>query len=301
MTTNSEREALSALTSALAAIVTMTTKDEHFNANVLPRDLVMEWVAKAAEAMDVWHKSLHSRAHTTEVEEAVMPDWADEYDRGRFTDAVKFLAGFGFLVTANTTPEAVDSEAVKAWQAMTNEARRMQARHLDCHEGDVYHAMQSLCAKFGSRNNSPMLEDIATANSAEGKVVPEAVIIDAMEHLPNNRAATRHEMIRAFALALSATAREKMVVDEELTKDAARWRYLVAENNKGGLHGKYLICWYDPKGDGYCSTNGVSMNGKDDQAIVRIIDAAMLNATASTPTPIDSPKRSTRDTRGLHL
>lgn len=129
------------------------------------------------------------------------------------------------------------------------------------------------------------IAELATANSAEGKVVPEAVIIDAMEHLPNNRAATRHEMIRAFALALSATAREKMVVDEELTKDAARWRYLVAENNKGGLHGKYLICWYDPKGDGYCSTNGVSVNGKDDQAIVRIIDAAMLNATAKGNAP----------------
>jgi hypothetical protein len=29
------------------------------------------------------------------------------------------------------------------------------------------------------------------------------------------------------------------------------------------------------RGEGYCSTNGVSVNGKDDQAIVRIIDAAI--------------------------
>lgn len=62
-----------------------------------------------------------------------------------------------------------------------------------------------------------------------------------------------------------------------MAKDAERWRYLVAENNKGGMRGKYCICWYDPKGDGYITTSGLSCDGKDDQAIVRIIDAA-LNA-----------------------
>jgi hypothetical protein len=37
------------------------------------------------------------------------------------------------------------------WQRMTAEARALQARHLDKHEGDVYHAMQYLAVKFGSK------------------------------------------------------------------------------------------------------------------------------------------------------
>ena len=57
-------------------------------------------------------------------------------------------------------------------------------------------------------------------------------------------------------------------------EDAKRWRYLVAENNKG-LHGKYRICWLDPRRDGFITTDGVSCNGKDHHAIVRVIDEAM--------------------------
>jgi len=61
---------------------------------------------------------------------------------------------------------------------------------------------------------------------------------------------------------------------EAAERDAARWRYLVSENNKG-MHGKYRICWLDPRRDGFITTDGVSCDGKDEQAIVRIIDAAM--------------------------
>jgi len=61
---------------------------------------------------------------------------------------------------------------------------------------------------------------------------------------------------------------------EAAERNAARWRYLVSENNKG-MHGKYRICWLDPRRDGFITTDGVSCDGKDEQAIVRIIDAAM--------------------------
>ena len=61
---------------------------------------------------------------------------------------------------------------------------------------------------------------------------------------------------------------------EAAERDAARWRYLVSENNKG-MHGKYRICWLDPRRDGFLTTDGVSCDGKDEQAIIRIIDASM--------------------------
>lgn len=61
---------------------------------------------------------------------------------------------------------------------------------------------------------------------------------------------------------------------EALRKDAERWRSLVAENNKGP-HGKFRICWLDPSHEGFITTDGVSCNGKDEAAIVRIFDAAM--------------------------
>jgi len=72
-------------------------------------------------------------------------------------------------------------------------------------------------------------------------------------------------------IAQNAEAAKRLVAVE---RDAARWRYLVSENNKG-MHGKYRICWLDPRRDGFITTDGVSCDGKDEQAIVRIIDAAM--------------------------
>ncbi|NII54356.1 hypothetical protein [Luteibacter sp. SG786] len=57
-------------------------------------------------------------------------------------------------------------------------------------------------------------------------------------------------------------------------EDAERWRWLVAENNKGGSRAKFLICWWSKVADGYETTNGTSIDGKDEQAIVRLIDAA---------------------------
>jgi len=61
---------------------------------------------------------------------------------------------------------------------------------------------------------------------------------------------------------------------EALRKDAERWRSLVAENNKG-RHGKFRICWLDSSREGFITTDGVSCDGKDEEAIVRIFDAAM--------------------------
>lgn len=60
----------------------------------------------------------------------------------------------------------------------------------------------------------------------------------------------------------------------ELEADAERWRWLVSENNKGGSRAKFLICWWSKVADGYETTNGTSIDGKDEQAIVRLIDAA---------------------------
>jgi hypothetical protein len=42
------------------------------------------------------------------------------------------------------------------WKEMTDEARKIQMRHLDNHEGDVYHAMQYLIVKFGAKDTGPM-------------------------------------------------------------------------------------------------------------------------------------------------
>lgn len=56
--------------------------------------------------------------------------------------------------------------------------------------------------------------------------------------------------------------------------DAERWRWLVAENNKGGSRAKFLICWWSKDGDGYESTTGTSVNGRDPETIVRMIDIA---------------------------
>jgi len=63
---------------------------------------------------------------------------------------------------------------------------------------------------------------------------------------------------------------------EALRKDAERWRSLVAENNKG-RHGKFRICWLDSSREGFITTDGVSRDGKDEEAVVRIFDAAMRN------------------------
>lgn len=61
-------------------------------------------------------------------------------------------------------------------------------------------------------------------------------------------------------------------------RDAERWRFLVRENNKGG-RGKFRIVWLSGPGGGYVTTDGVSVDGKDDEAIIRIIDASMKGET----------------------
>lgn len=48
-------------------------------------------------------------------------------------------------------------EALDGWQRMTEEARRIQHRHLDNHGGDVYHAVQSLASKYGCRDRGQLI------------------------------------------------------------------------------------------------------------------------------------------------
>ena len=63
----------------------------------------------------------------------------------------------------------------------------------------------------------------------------------------------------------------------EAVKDAALWRYMVRENNKGG-RGAFRIVWFDERDDGFTTTDGVSVDGKDEQAIIRIVSDAMHNS-----------------------
>jgi hypothetical protein len=63
----------------------------------------------------------------------------------------------------------------------------------------------------------------------------------------------------------------------EALKDAALWRYLVRENNKGG-RGAFRIVWFDEGDDGFTTTDGVSVDGKDEQAIIRIVSDALHNS-----------------------
>jgi hypothetical protein len=58
---------------------------------------------------------------------------------------------------------------------------------------------------------------------------------------------------------------------EAIARDAELWRYIVRENNKG-LHGRFHIVWFDQHDD-ICTMDGVSVDGKDENAIVRYIDA----------------------------
>ena len=48
----------------------------------------------------------------------------------------------------------------KGWETMTDEARKIQMRHLDDHTGDVYHAMQYLSSRFGKKDRRPMTQPI---------------------------------------------------------------------------------------------------------------------------------------------
>ena len=63
----------------------------------------------------------------------------------------------------------------------------------------------------------------------------------------------------------------------EALNDATLLRYLVRENNKGG-RGAFRIVWFDEGDDGFTTTDGVSVDGKDELAIIRIVSAAMRNS-----------------------
>jgi hypothetical protein len=53
-------------------------------------------------------------------------------------------------------PVGVVDEGMAGWLAMSDEASKIQARHLGKHEGDVYHAMQYLRVKFGAPDSRPL-------------------------------------------------------------------------------------------------------------------------------------------------
>lgn len=69
------------------------------------------------------------------------------------------------LTARNAELEAEVARLQEAWAAMTEEARRIQHRHLDKHDGDVYHAMQSLASKFGFRDNKPVFTKAIARNA----------------------------------------------------------------------------------------------------------------------------------------
>lgn len=54
------------------------------------------------------------------------------------------------------------------WKRLTDEMRKIQMRHLDNHQGDVYHAMQSLCVKFGYKDKGPMIVPLETKDVQVG-------------------------------------------------------------------------------------------------------------------------------------
>lgn len=55
--------------------------------------------------------------------------------------------------------------AKRAHTDMTNEVMRIGLRHLDSHQGDVYHIMQSLKVKFGAKWDGKLTEPADTARS----------------------------------------------------------------------------------------------------------------------------------------
>lgn len=151
-----------------AAMVEGLNSSEHLTHEELQRFQVIyvecsgdeDWPSGAAieTAMADLFRSRSSRTtppHPTEVGEAVMPEWADEYDRGRFTDAVKFLAGFGFYAAANPAPAAVD------WEDLYNKMAKHYA-DLTCAHAEALNRIET---------DQRLIDSLSTANSAEGKVM----------------------------------------------------------------------------------------------------------------------------------
>lgn len=64
------------------------------------------------------------------------------------------------------------------WQDMTAEAMRIQQRHLDNHDGDVYHAMQALIVRFGKPWDGVLVQSLPPREppAAESVLVPGAAI-----------------------------------------------------------------------------------------------------------------------------
>jgi hypothetical protein len=92
------------------------------------------------------------------------------------------------------------------WLRMTRAARDIQARHLDNHQGDVYHAMQSLVAKYGAPRTGPMIQERSAhppAPAADGAgELPHAVRFFAADE--NN---SEYEVFDSVDLARAAAQR----------------------------------------------------------------------------------------------
>lgn len=128
----------------------------------------------------------------------------------------------------------------------------------------------------GISNTCALLNNLA-AHPARSGVVSDEDVAGACDVVIRERAECAHEGLaprarlnREVRAALEHFAKGS----NEDVRDAARWRYLVRENNKGG-RGAFRIVWFDEPGDGFITTDGVSVDGKDEQAIVRIVDSAI--------------------------
>ena len=70
---------------------------------------------------------------------------------------------------------SAQTEAGDGWQRMTEAVRDLQRRHIDNHQGDVYHAMQSLAVKFGAPRTGPMFQDAPAQQPAAPTITDEMV------------------------------------------------------------------------------------------------------------------------------
>ena len=80
-------------------------------------------------------------------------------------------------ITAALTEAKQQGPGKAGWQRMTQEARAIQMRHVNKHDGDVYHAMQSLVIKHGFRSDVPLTQPITTQppHQDRGEVVSQTI------------------------------------------------------------------------------------------------------------------------------
>lgn len=65
-------------------------------------------------------------------------------------------------IPPDMTPEQAVEFYRRGWINLTRHLRERQHRHLDQHEGDVYHLCQSLASKYGLEESGPLIEPLDT-------------------------------------------------------------------------------------------------------------------------------------------